>query len=104
MNVRSAHEAEIGPLAGIWFNGWRDAHELITRAELTRDRTLESFKIRPHEALADVRVTGSPGEPSGFCVLKDDELHQLYVSRPSRGVAAALLADAEALLAERGVK
>jgi GNAT superfamily N-acetyltransferase len=39
-------------------------------------------------------------------MLKGDELYQLYVSAPARGsgVAAALVADAEARLAEGGVK
>jgi ribosomal protein S18 acetylase RimI-like enzyme len=53
-----------------------------------------------------VRVAGPPEEPAGFCIVKDDELYQLYVSRRSRGagIAAALVRDAEALLAERGVE
>jgi GNAT superfamily N-acetyltransferase len=106
MNVRSARENEIDQLARIWYDGWRDAHERILPEELARDRTLESFKVRLREALANVRVAGPPEEPAGFCILKDDELYQLYVSKPSRGagVAAALVADAEALLAERGVE
>jgi len=51
-------------------------------------------------------VAGPPEEPAGFCILKDDEVYQLYVSAQSRGagVAGALAADAEARLAERGVK
>ena len=105
MNVRSAHETEIDYLARIWYDGWRDAHERILPAQLARDRTLESFKVRLREALANVRATGPLGEPTGFCILKDDELYQLYVSERSRGagVAAALVADAEARLVERGV-
>jgi len=55
--------------------------------------------------LASVRVAGAVGAPVGFCMLKGDELHQLYVSSPARGsgVAAALVADAEARLGESGV-
>ena len=95
MNVRSARENEIDQLARIWYDGWRDAHERILPEELARDRTLESFKVRLREALANVRVAGPPEEPAGFCILKDDELYQLYVSEPSRGagVAAALVAE-----------
>ena len=105
MIVRNALESEINRLAQIWHQGWRDAHEKILPEELARDRTLESFKVRLCATLEDVRVIGLPGEPVGFCVLQGDELYQLYVSRQSRGVgvAAALLADVEARLAERGV-
>src|SRR5689334_7748461 len=105
MNVRNALETEINQLAQIWYDGWRDAHEKILSEGLARDRTLESFKVRLRAALADVRVIGPPDEPVGFCICKGDELYQLYVSRQSRGVgvAAALVADVEAHLAERGV-
>ena len=56
-------------------------------------------------ALPDVRVVGPSGAPVGLCIVKDDELYQLYVSAESRGsgVAAALIDDAEARLAARGV-
>jgi ribosomal protein S18 acetylase RimI-like enzyme len=56
-------------------------------------------------ALPDVRVAGPTGAPVGFCIVKGDELDQLYVAAPVRGsgVAAALLGNAEARLAERGV-
>src|SRR5262245_62170866 len=106
MNVRDAHETEIDQLARIWYDGWRDAHERILPAQLARDRTLESLKVRLRESLAGLRVTGPLGGPTGFCILKHDELYQLYVSERSRGagVAAALIADAEARFAESDVK
>jgi ribosomal protein S18 acetylase RimI-like enzyme len=55
--------------------------------------------------LSEVRVAGPPGAPLGFCMLKGDELYQIYVAAEARGsdVAAALLADGEARLAARGV-
>jgi ribosomal protein S18 acetylase RimI-like enzyme len=42
----------------------------------------------------------------GFCIVKADELYQLYVSSQARGsgAAAALVADAEARLAQSGVQ
>jgi ribosomal protein S18 acetylase RimI-like enzyme len=51
-------------------------------------------------------VAGSPGEPVGFYVVKDDELYQLFVAAEARGtgVAAALMTDAEAQLAQSGVE
>jgi len=106
LHVRPADEAEIDHLAKLWFDGWRNAHELIVPAELTRRRTLASFRDRLRDGIADVRVLGAPGVAAGFSMLKEDELYQLYVAAESRGrgVAATLIDDAEARLAERGVK
>ena len=105
MDVRAAEESEIDHLAKIWYDGWHDAHAKIVPAELTRFRTLESFKGRLQAALLDVRVVGPSGKPLGFSIIKGSELYQLYVGAPSRGsgVAAALIADAEARLSENGV-
>jgi ribosomal protein S18 acetylase RimI-like enzyme len=106
MDVRAAEEAEIGHLAKIWYDGWHEAHAQIVPSGLTRLRTLESFRDRLEAALPDVRVVGPSGEPVGFCLVRGDELYQLFVSARSRGsgVAAALIADAEARLSERGVE
>jgi GNAT superfamily N-acetyltransferase len=51
-----------------------------------------------------VRVVGPSGEPVGFCIVQSNELYQLFVTARSRGsgVAAALIADAEARLADSG--
>jgi ribosomal protein S18 acetylase RimI-like enzyme len=56
--------------------------------------------------LSEVRVVGPIGAPVGFCMLKGDELYQLYVSAAARGTgaAAALIADGEARLASAGVE
>jgi ribosomal protein S18 acetylase RimI-like enzyme len=106
MNARDAEEAEIGKLTTIWYECWRDAHAQIVPAELTRLRTLESFRDRLQAALPSVRVVGPSGEPVGFCIVKGDELYQLFVSAHARGsgIAAALVADAEAHLAEDGIE
>src|SRR5262245_35340420 len=105
MNVRDAEIAEADRLAQLWYDGWCDAHLRIVPAELARVRTLESFRDRMRAAIEDVRVAGPSGAPLGFHLLKDDELYQLYVSAAARGtgVAGALIADAEARLAEKGV-
>src|SRR6185295_2722523 len=104
MDVRNAEPREVDHLAQTWYDGWQDAHAQIVPAALKRARTLESFRDRMRGGLANVRVVGPPGVPLGFAMLKDDELYQLYVSAAARGtgVAAALIADAEARLAERG--
>jgi ribosomal protein S18 acetylase RimI-like enzyme len=105
MDVRSAEKAEVDHLARIWYDGWQDAHARILPAELTRLRTLESFRDRLHAALPNVRVAGPLGAPIGFCIVQRNELYQLFVSAAARGsgVAAALVADAEARFAENGV-
>jgi GNAT superfamily N-acetyltransferase len=106
MDLRAAEEAEIDHLAKVWYDGWQDARAQILPAELTRVRTLESFTSRFQEALPNVRVVGPSGAPVGFCIVKRDELYQHFVSAQSRGsgVAAALIADAEARLSEIGLE
>jgi GNAT superfamily N-acetyltransferase len=105
MDVRAAEEAEIDVLAKLWYDSWQDAHAQIVPAELTRLRTPESFRERLQAALPHVRVVGPRGAPVGFCIVKGDELYQLFVSAQARGsgVAAALIADAEARLSASGV-
>ena len=104
-NIRDAKLAEIGQLAKIWFDGWQDAHARIVPAELARVRTLQSFEERLRVASTGVRVVGAEGTPVGFYFLKGAELYQFYVSANARGsgVAAVLMADAEARLSESGV-
>jgi len=104
--VRSADAAEINQLAQLWYNVWHETHAPLQPPELTRLRTLDSFRERLQAALAHIRVAGPLGAPVGFCVLKGEELYQLFVLPDARGsgVAAALIADAEARLADRGVE
>jgi GNAT superfamily N-acetyltransferase len=105
MDVRAAEHGEIALLAKLWHDGWHDSHAAIVPPELTRLRTVENFRDRLLAALPLIRVAGPPGAPVGFCIVKGDELYQLFVSAPARGsgVAAALMADAEARLAASGV-
>ena len=104
MNVRDAEAGELADLARIWYDGWRDAHTQIVPAELAELRTPESFQERLRAALPYVRVAGPSGAAVGFYIIKDDELSQLFVSAQARGsgVAAALIADAEARLHDAG--
>jgi ribosomal protein S18 acetylase RimI-like enzyme len=104
--VRPAEAGEVDHLARVWYDGWQDAHARILPAELTLIRTLESFRERLAGALPHVRVVGPFPRPVGFCILKGDELYQLYVSAEARGsgAARALMADAESRLGEAGVE
>jgi ribosomal protein S18 acetylase RimI-like enzyme len=106
MDVRVAEETDIDRLAQLWYDGWHDAHVQIVPAELTRVRTLDSFRERLQAALPNIRVVGPHGTPHGFSIIKDDEIYQLYVSASFRGsaTAAALIDDAEAQLAQRGIQ
>ena len=106
MIARRADPSETSVLTRLWHDGWQDAHAAILPPALARARTRESFSERMVSTLADVRVIGPPGAPLGFAMLKGDELNQFYVASQARGsgVAAALIADAEAQLRERGVE
>lgn len=106
MDVRQAEPAELDVLAALWRDGWQDAHAAILPAALVRDRTPESFRHRLVGAMADVRVVGPVCAPLGFCIAHRDELYQLCVCEAARGtgVAASLLADAEARMRTAGVE
>jgi ribosomal protein S18 acetylase RimI-like enzyme len=106
VDVRAADEADIELLAKIWFDGWHDAHAAIVPAALTRLRTLDSFRDRLRADLDAVRVASADGSAVGFSMLRGAELYQFYLSAAVRGsgIAALMMADAEARLAERGVR
>lgn len=106
MVVRKADPTEIDRLARVWHDGWRDAHADILPAALARHRTLESFSERLMLLLPAIRVADLEGQAAGFSIIKDDELYQLYVSTEARGkgVAAALLSDAEDRIAASSAK
>lgn len=103
--LRDARSSDADRLVEIWHEGWQDAHASLLPAELKRLRTPESFRERLLQRVASTRVAELDGEVVGFCMLKDEELYQLFVSAPARGtgIAAALVADAELRLKEAGV-
>jgi GNAT superfamily N-acetyltransferase len=106
MEVRDAEPSEIDQVAKVLHEAWNDAHAHLVPGELVRLRTLEHFRERVEAELPKFRVVGPPGDPLGLYMNKDDELDLLFVARRARGtgVAATLIADAEARLAETGVE
>ena len=105
MIVRPVDPGEIEALAQLWHQGWQDAHARLASPAWTAARTLPGFRERLVGALGETRTAGPVGAPLGLCMLKDDELNQLYVARDARGsgAAAALIDDGEARLAARGI-
>lgn len=105
IQLRTATDADVPPLARIWHDGWHEAHAHLLPADLTALRTLDSFQPRLHHMLADTRVAGPPGAPVGFCTIRDDELYQLFLAREARGTGAAalLVGDAEQRLSARRI-
>ncbi len=97
MLVRPPDPSETDAIAALWHRTWHDAHADLAPASLTAERTLASFKPRVPPRLPNMRVTGPVGRPTGLCVIKNDELEQLYVAAEARrqGVAKALCTDAE---------
>ena len=106
MDVRAAEYEDIDCLGKVWHDGWHDAHAQIVPVELARLRTLDSFRERLRAALPEIRVVGPARAPVGFCIVRGDELYQLFVSAPARGsgVAAALIDDAEVRFVASGVE
>lgn len=104
MHVRPAEAAEIAHIARLWHAGWQDAHAAILPDEIKRLRTVENFEIHLTKTLANARVIGPLGAPVGFCLMKGEELNQLYVAAEARGTGAAptLIVDAEQRLAAKG--
>ncbi|TMI99812.1 MAG: GNAT family N-acetyltransferase [Alphaproteobacteria bacterium] len=105
MQIRAPQAADLDHLARLWHEGWHDAHAALVPPAWARARPLELFHERVAAAHAGMRVTGPPGTPLGFFMLRGEELWQFYLARPARGtgIAAALMAQAEAELARRGI-
>lgn len=106
MHVRPATASEIPHLAKLWFEAWQETHRPLMPDGLIRLRTLESFTERLAAMTDDIRVIDCDDEPAGFCAIKGDELYQLFLAPAARGtgIAATLIADAEARLAANGVE
>jgi GNAT superfamily N-acetyltransferase len=103
---RLPSELDIEPLSNLWHIGWTEAHAHLMPPLFAQLRTPERLATQLREHLGDLRVIGPQEEPAGFSIVKGNELYQLYVAARARGsgVAAALIAEAEARLAASGVE
>ena len=97
----AAHATDI---AAIWETGWHEAHADIVPSDLRALRTTETFRSRALENLADTRAAIIGDTVAGFCMVKDSELYQMYVTGKARGtgIAQALIRDAEDRIAGSG--
>ncbi len=102
--LRPARPDDIPALTTLWYVGWHEAHAAYTPAALTALRTEEDFARRLVHLLPDTIMAGEDSA-LGFCMIRDDEIYQLYVAPEARsnGLAARLLTDGERRLAVRGV-
>jgi GNAT superfamily N-acetyltransferase len=102
--IRPATSADAPAVAIIWHRGWRDGHIGHVSDELVRARTEASFRLRASQRVADTTVATVDGAVAGFIMVIRDEVEQVYVAAAHRGtgVAAALLAKAEEIVAGNG--
>ena len=85
MDVRAAQEGEIDQLARLWYDAWQDAHLPIVPPELTRLRTLESFKQRL-EPLFPISASSVPSVLPLACALSRTTSSTNCSCRPNRAV------------------
>ncbi len=103
--IRNAAPSEIDVLARVWYDAWHEAHAAHVPQELVAARTIDDFRTRLPDLLPHLRTVGTIGSPLGLCIIRGDEMHQLFLAPEARGtgIASALLADAERRIAQSGV-
>ena len=106
MTPRPALATDLPAAARLWHDVWHETHAPLMPPALAALRTHADFATRLSALRADLRVAGPKGAPVGFCAIRKDEMHQLFLAPEARGtgVAARLLADAETRLADRGYR
>ena len=104
ITIRPAVAGDAPAIAEIWESAWRDAHLGNVPDSLVEIRTAQSFRERAAASVPETSVAVVDGVVAGFVTNADDELEQLFVDRFHRGkgVAGALMADAERRLREAG--
>jgi putative acetyltransferase len=95
--VRPATLDDAEEIARIWHAGWADGHRGNVPDELTRHRGADQFVVRARARCETTWVSTSCEVVTGFVVVVEDEVEQIYVESSARGtgVATALLRRAE---------
>jgi len=101
--LRPARDDDAAEIARVWHLGWQDGHTGHVPAALLPHRGLDSFAARVPARIAATTVAVRDARVIGFVTVHDDEIEQIFVAAAARGggVAAALLAHAEQLIARR---
>jgi ribosomal protein S18 acetylase RimI-like enzyme len=104
VRLRPATAADAAAIARIWSEGWADGHAGHVPDALVAERPPASFHPRAMERIGQTWVAESVGTVTGFVVVVDAEVEQIYVDRSwrGRGVAERLLRHAEAVIGQGG--
>ncbi|MFC7619745.1 GNAT family N-acetyltransferase [Microlunatus sp. GCM10028923] len=102
--IRLARPEDAAAVAQIWYDGWQEAHRGRVPDALLEVRTRESFDTRAAALVEETSVADLDGTITGFIMINNDEVEQVYVAPAGRGtgVAAALLTEAERRVAAAG--
>lgn len=102
--IRRAVPTDAERIARIWYTGWFDGHDGRVPRELYAYRGEDSYPERVASRLEHTWVAERDAEVVGFVVVVGDEVEQVYVDAAAggTGVAAALLARAERVVADAG--
>lgn len=105
--LRPASDDDAEAVAVLFHQGWHDVHPGRVPDGLTARRTLQAFRERVAERIAETdetTVAEVDGTVAGFIMVSGDEAEQVYVDRAFRGttVATLLLTEAERQIAESG--
>ncbi len=104
--IRPFRSEDRAAVVQLWHDAWHDGHGAILPPRVVAERSVASFEERLGPIEPGCIVAEAGGRIVGFAAIEGDEVDQLYVASEARGsgVAAELLAAAEAELAGRGVR
>lgn len=105
-SARNADPQDIAPLAVVWHDAWHHAHDEFVPAELKALRTLQEFTDRLNNPDHQFITAGPFGAPLGLCLVKKDELSQIFISAKAQGTGLAdkLLNEGERQITAAGFK